>query len=297
MADVLVRTQWSCVSRGTERLVFEGRVPESEWSRMRAPFQDGDFPFPVKYGYAAVGVVERGPESLLGRHVFCLAPHQDAFETAAENVVEITETVPPRRATLAANMETALNAVWDAGAGPGDQILVIGGGLVGLLIAGLCAGLPGVAVTVFDINLDRRALAEGLGAEFANDPARLPGEHDIVFHTSATVEGLNLAIEKAGFEARVVEASWFGDQPSALNLGGAFHSKRLQIVSTQVGHVSPSRRARWTHRRRLEAALSLLADDRFDALITSEVAFADLPEQLPHILAPGAPGLATVVKY
>ncbi|MDX2264655.1 MAG: zinc-binding alcohol dehydrogenase [Hyphomicrobiales bacterium] len=293
----MVRTLWSCISRGTERLVFEGRVPESEWGRMRAPHQDGDFPFPVKYGYAAVGVVERGPEGLQGRHVFCLAPHQNRFETAAENLIPVPEGAPPRRATLAANMETALNAVWDAGAGPGDQILVIGGGLVGLLIAGLCAGLPGATVAVFDIDPDRRRFAEGLGAAFDSGAEGLHAQHDIVFHTSASAEGLNLAIEKAGFEARIVEASWFGDRPAALSLGGAFHSKRLHIVSTQVGHVSPSRRPRWTHRRRLEAALRLLADDRFDALITGEVAFNDLPEQMPHILAPGAPGLATVVQY
>ncbi len=296
MADLLVRTEWSCISRGTERLVFEGRVPESEWARMRAPFQQGDFPFPVKYGYAVTGVVERGPEGLIGRKVFCLAPHQTVFEIAADAVAIIPGNVPPRRAALAANMETALNAVWDSGAGPADQILVIGGGLLGLLIAAICARLPGASVTVIDIDASRQQYAERMGAKFAH-PDSAPGDADVIFHTSASAAGLNLAIDKAGVEGRIVEVSWFGADVSAISLGGAFHSRRLQIISSQVGAVSPSRRPRWPYRRRLEAALSLLADDRFDALITDEVAFEDLPQQLPQILAPGAPGLATVVKY
>ncbi len=295
-ADVLVRTEWSCISRGTERLVFEGRVPESEWARMRAPFQQGDFPFPVKYGYAVTGVVEQGPEVLAGRAVFCLYPHQSLFEVAADAVVVIPENVPPRRAALAANVETALNAVWDSGAGPADQILVIGGGLLGLLIASICARLPGAHVTVADIDPHRKQYTEMLGAIFSL-PASAPGDADVIFHTSATAGGLNLAIEKAGVEARIVEVSWFGADAPGISLGGAFHSRRLQIISSQVGAVSPSRRPRWPYRRRLEAALSLLADPLFDALITQEVAFADLPQKLPEILAPGAPGLATVVKY
>ncbi|MBC8048969.1 MAG: zinc-binding alcohol dehydrogenase [Chitinophagales bacterium] len=295
-ADVLVRTGWSCISRGTERLVFEGRVPESEWTRMRAPFQQGDFPFPVKYGYAVSGVVEDGPEALMGRAVFCLYPHQNMFEIEADALAFIPENVPPRRAALAANMETALNAVWDSGAGPADQILVIGGGLLGLLIAAICGRLPGANVTVIDINSDRERLAELIGAKFSL-PADAQGEADVMFHTSASAAGLNLAIEKAGLEARIVEVSWFGAEQASIALGGAFHSRRLQIISSQVGSVSAARRPRWPYRRRMEAALSLLADPVFDALITDEVAFEDLPQRLPHILAPGAPGLATVVKY
>ncbi|MDZ4791572.1 MAG: zinc-binding alcohol dehydrogenase [Hyphomicrobiales bacterium] len=295
-ADVLVRSEWSCISRGTERLVFEGRVPESEWTRMRAPFQQGDFPFPVKYGYAVTGVVESGPQALIGRKVFCLYPHQNMFEIKADALAFIPKNVPPRRAALAANMETALNAVWDSGAGPADQILVIGGGLLGLLIAAICARLPGANVIVIDINSDRERLAEPMGAKFSL-PADAQGEADVIFHTSASATGLNLAIEKAGFEARIVEVSWFGAEQASIALGGAFHSRRLQIISSQVGSVSPARRPRWPYRRRMEAALSLLADPVFDALITDEVAFEDLPQKLPQILASGAPGLATVVKY
>ncbi len=292
----VVATEWSAISRGTERLVFEGRVPESEWARMRAPHQDGEFPFPVKYGYAAAGIVEDGPQELVGKAVFALHPHQTRFVLPAEALTLVPKAVPLRRATLAANMETALNAVWDGAPGPGDQILVIGGGLLGLLVAAICARLPGSAVTVCDIAPERRPFAEAMGAAFAL-PEHAPGEQDIVFHTSATEAGLALAIEKAGFEASIVELSWFGAGATRVPLGGAFHSRRLRLLSSQVGHVSASRRARWSHHRRLAAALSLLADPVFDALITEEVPFEELPQRLPEILAADAPGLVTVVKY
>jgi threonine dehydrogenase-like Zn-dependent dehydrogenase len=296
--EALVTTQWSAISRGTERLVFEGRVPPSEYARMRAPRQEGDFPFPVKYGYCAVGVVEEGPQDWHGRTVFCLNPHQDRFVASLESLRPAPPSIPPRRATLAANMETALNAVWDSGAGPGDRIVIIGAGVLGLLIVSLVARLPGAEVSVVDPEPTRRSIAESFGASF-----HLPGEvddtiqADVVFHTSATTEGLARALDCAGLEATIVEASWFGDGRPAIPLGGAFHANRLRLISSQVGHVATSRRARWSYARRLDKALTLLDDDRFDALITREVAFDELPNELPSILAPGAPGLGAVVRY
>ena len=294
--DVLVRTLWSGISRGTERLVFEGRVPASEASTMRAPMQDGAFPFPVKYGYSTVGHVEDGPADLRGRTVFALHPHQDRFIAPATSVVPVPDGVPPRRATLAANMETALNALWDAEPPAGGRIVVVGAGIVGLLVSFLATGVPGATVTIVDVVPERRPIAEALGAAFAL-PDAVPGNADVVFHTSATPAGLSTAIAATGFEARIIEMSWYGDGTIPVSLGGAFHSRRLQLISSQVGHVAPSHRAEWTHRRRLEKALSLLGDDRLDALITEEVAFADLPTHLPRILAPEAPGLATAVRY
>ena len=120
---------------------------------------------------------------------------------------------------------------------------------------------------------------------------------DIVFHASATPGGLALALSAGGLEARIVELSWYGEGVTATPLGGAFHSRRLRLVSSQVGLIAPSRRPRWDYARRLGKALELLADDRLDALITGEVAFADLPASLPELLAPGAKGLATAVRY
>jgi NADPH:quinone reductase-like Zn-dependent oxidoreductase len=295
-AYALVSTAFSGISRGTERLVFAGLLPPGEWARMRCPNQEGSFPFPVKYGYAAVGVVEEGPANLVGKTVFSLYPHQDRFLSPAADLVPVPDGVPPRRATLAANMETALNALWDSGASAGHRVIVIGGGILGCLIAALAGGLPGAEVTLVDIQPDRAAIAGALGVRFAL-PDVVEGGADVVFHTSASETGLRLALDLAGFEARIVEVSWFGEKQVSLPLGGAFHSQRLQIVSTQVGSVSPAVRARWPHRRRLETALRLLEDARLDALITGEVAFEDLPAALPRILAEDAPGLATAIRY
>ena len=291
---------WSGISRGTERLVFEGRVPAGQAKSMRAPFQEGEFPFPVKYGYCAVGRVEAGPTEWLGRTVFCLHPHQSRFIAPLDMLRPVPQNVPPRRATLAANMETALNALWDSGAGPGDKIVVIGAGVVGLLVAALCARLPGADVTVVDIDASREKIAASFGATFvaAADFAALgEDDADVVFHASASAQGLALALGCAGLEANIVEMSWYGDAAVAAPLGGAFHARRPRLISSQVGQVSPSRRPRWNFARRLDKALELLADARYDALITEEVAFEDTPRELPRILAPGAAGLATVLRY
>ncbi|MBA4222676.1 MAG: dehydrogenase [Methylobacterium sp.] len=293
-SECLVRTLWSGISRGTERLVFEGRVPESEYERMRAPLQQGAFPYPVKYGYCAVGMVDAGPAELLGRTVFCLHPHQDRFVVPADRVTPLPKGLPARRAVLAANMETALNAHWDAGSGPADRIVVVGGGVLGLLVAYIAARLPGAEVTLVDLDESRAALAQALGCRFAL-PADCPGDADLVFHASASAAGLATAIGAAGFEARIVELSWYGEGSVAAPLGGAFHARRLQLISSQVGQVSPSRRARFDYARRMQAALALLADEWLDALITDEIAFTDAPARLPALFA-GA-GLTAVLRY
>ncbi len=294
--EALVRTLFSGVSRGTERLVFEGRVPASEHERMRCPLQEGSFPAPVKYGYAAVGVVEDGPAELAGRTVFCLHPHQSLFTAPVAMLHPVPIVVPPRRAVLAANMETALNALWDSGAGPGDRIVVVGGGFVGALVGALAGRLPGAEVTLVDRNPARAALAEALGLDFAA-PAAAPGEADVVFHASAHPAGLETALASAGFEATVVELSWYGEGTIPVALGGAFHAKRLRIAASQVGHVSPSRRPRWDYARRLRAALDLLHDERLDALLTHEIPFDEAPARLPALLAAEADALAVSLRY
>lgn len=295
--QVLVKCLHSLVSRGTESLVFNGEVPESEWRRMRAPLQEGAFPHPVKYGYAAVGTAIDGAADLVGRRVFSLHPHQTAFVVDRAFAVPVPETVPSRRATLAANAETALNAIWDGGAGPCDRIAVVGGGVVGLLVAWLAARLPGAEVTLVDVDPARRPVAEALGALFAQ-PGEAEDGRDVVFHASATGAGLSTAIGLAGREATVVEMSWYGTRPVEVLLGGVFHSGRVRLVSSQVGEISPGRRPRRTHRDRLEAALGLLDDDRLDVLLEPAIPFEALPEALPEILGKGAPPrLAQVIDY
>jgi threonine dehydrogenase-like Zn-dependent dehydrogenase len=284
---VLVRALHSGISRGTEMLVYRGQVPPSEYERMRAPFQEGDFPGPVKYGYASVGIVERGPPDLQDRHVFCLHPHQTRYRVPADAVHVLPEGVPPARAVLAANMETAVNALWDAAPRVGDRIAVVGGGVVGLLVAWLAARVPGCEVEVIDTNASRRAVVERLGACFASPAAARP-DADLVIHASGHPEGLALALDLAAFEATVLEMSWYGSQPVSLRLGEAFHARRLQLKSSQVGQVAAAQRARWSHRRRLMLALGLLREPLLDALVTDSAPFDELPQVLAR-LAGGAP--------
>jgi 3-hydroxyacyl-CoA dehydrogenase, NAD binding domain len=293
---VRVRALYGAISRGTEALVSAGRVPPSEYERMRAPFMEGAFPFPVKYGYATVGRVEAGPAELIGRAVFALHPHQCLFDVPASTVVTLPADVPTTRAVLAANMETALNAVWDAGPGLSGRIAVVGAGVVGALVAYQCARLPGTEVTLVDINPARNELAGKLGVGFAS-PEEAPKDCALVVHASATAAGLVTALSLAAFEATILELSWYGDVEVSVPLGGAFHSRRLRLVSSQVGHVAPSHRAEWTHHRRLTEAMRLLADARLDALLAPAVNFRDLPRRLGSILSAGSGVLCQLIQY
>jgi threonine dehydrogenase-like Zn-dependent dehydrogenase len=294
--DVRVRAHFGAISRGTEALVFAGRVPKSEYARMRGPHMGGEFPHPVKYGYAVVGQVEAGPAELAGRMVFALHPHQDEFALARDAVALLPDGVPPWRAVLAANMETALNAVWDGAPGPADRIAVIGAGVVGALVAYLCGRLAGSEVTLIDIDPARAPLARALGVKFA-PPDAAPKDCDLVFHASGAPQGLVTALELAGDEAKVIELSWYGEGEVPLALGGAFHSRRLSIIASQVSKIAPSHRPRWTHARRMAAALGLLSDVRLEVLLAPPVRFADLPARLPRILSPGSGVLCQRINY
>jgi hypothetical protein len=282
--EVFVEACYSGISRGTESLVFEGRVPPSEFERMRAPFQGGRLPVPVKYGYSSVGLVEEGPEHLRGRAVFCLYPHQTRYVVPLSAVYALPPKVPPERAVLAANLETALNALWDASAQVGDRIAVVGAGTVGCLVAWLAARLPGAEVELIDVDAGKARAAETLGVPF-RAPERAAGEADIVVHASGHPEGLRTALALAAFEATVLELSWYGDREVCLPLGQAFHNRRLDLKSSQVGAVAHAQRTRWTTRRRMELALRLLEAPELDTLISGESRFDELPEVLPRLAA------------
>lgn len=294
--EVVVRTLASGISRGTEALVFQGRVPPSQYGLMRCPFQEGEFPAPLKYGYASVGIVETGPPYSRGRRVFCLHPHQDRYIVPEASVVPVPDAVPTERAVLAANMETAVNALWDAGPRLGDRIAVIGAGTVGCLIASLASRLPASRVDLVDIDPGRAKLAAALGCDFAL-PAEAAGDCDLVFHASGTEAGLATALRLAGFEATVLELSWYGDKPVAAPLGEAFHSRRIRLQSSQVGEVAPARRARRSRRDRLALALALLADPAYDQLITGQCRFEDLPDELARLAARSEGALCRLVRY
>lgn len=294
--EVRVKTLFSGISKGTESLVFSGNVPASEYSRMRAPFQEGEFTFPVKYGYINVGRVESGDQKLLGKTVFCLYPHQNHYNVPVHALTVLPDNVPGNRAVLTANMETAINALWDAQPAIGDRISVVGAGVVGLLVAYLAAKIPGCDVQLIDINAERATVARDLGIAFCT-PEKAQGSQDLVVHCSATEQGLNTALELAGFEATVLELSWFGNRSASINLGGSFHSQRLQIKGSQVGHIAGTQRARWSYQRRLQLALSRLADPAVDCLISGESRFADLPDTLKTLSSPGNTSLCHRISY
>jgi threonine dehydrogenase-like Zn-dependent dehydrogenase len=288
--DVMVRAAASAISRGTESLVFRGAVPESQYGVMRCPFQEGGFPAPVKYGYAVAGRIDDGAR------VFCLHPHQDRFVVPRDAVVPIPDAVPDRRAVLAANMETAVNALWDAPPRLGDRIAVVGGGVVGCLAAALAARHPAVRVELVDVNPGRRRIAEALGAGFA-PPDAAAADADLVIHASGAAAGLATALRLAAFEATVLDLSWYGATPVTIPLGENFHSRRLVLQSSQVGSVAPARRANRSRRDRLRLALELLCDPAFDVLITGESPFAALPETLARLAADPGETLCHVITY
>ncbi|MFL6065137.1 MAG: zinc-binding alcohol dehydrogenase [Friedmanniella sp.] len=294
--EVLVRAVRSGVSRGSETLVFTGRVPRSQYGVMRAPFQTGDFPGPLTYGYLSVGVVEEGPAGLRGRTVFCLHPHQTSYVVPARAVVTVPDDVPPARAVLAGTVETAVNALWDAAPLIGDRVSVVGAGMVGCCVARLLARFPAVRVTLVDVDPARAEIAAALGVDFAL-PAQASAEQDLVVHTSATAAGLQQSLDLLVAEGTVLDLSWYGDADVTLSLGSAFHSRRLGIRASQVGMVAPARRSTRTTTARLELALDLLRDPAFDALLSGSSRFEELPDVLPRLASGDLPALCHVLTY
>ncbi|MEU6243915.1 dehydrogenase [Streptomyces sp. NPDC047024] len=294
--EVLVRSLYSGVSRGTETLVFRGGVPESQHDAMRAPFQEGAFPAPVKYGYLNVGVVEEGPAELIGRTVFCLYPHQTRYVVPVSAVTVVPERVPAARAVLAGTVETAVNALWDAAPLVGDRIAVVGGGMVGSSVAALLARFPGIRLQLVDADPARAKTAEALGVDFATPDEALDG-CDLVVHASATEQGLTRALELLAPEGTVIELSWYGDRRVTLPLGESFHSRRLTVRASQVGTVSPAARPGRGYAERMALALDLLADPALDALVTGESDFEELPGLMPRLASGELPALCHRIRY
>lgn len=294
--ELLLKTVASGLSRGTERTVAQGMVPRSEWDRMALPTQEGSFALPIKYGYACVARIVQGPPDILNRLVFTMHPHQNLFRAHRDAVHVLPVDLPIRRATLAANMETALNAIWDAQVPNGAPVAVIGGGLIGCLVAYLANRIGKSDVTLIDKIGERAKTASELRVSFATATNRLSPCHT-VFHTSGSEQGLKDAIHALDFEGQVVEMSWYGDREISVPLGGTFHAQRLSIRCSQVGHVAPSRRASTTYADRMRTAIGLLDDPALDVLLTHDIAFENAERDLPLRLAADADGIATTISY
>jgi len=294
--EALVRALYSGISRGTELLVHHGQVPDSVADTMRAPHQDGDFPAPVKYGYLSVGVVEQGPDDWKGRTVFCLHPHQDHYVVPVGGLTRVPDGVPPRRAVLTGMVETALNALWEAGPRLGDRVAVVGGGLLGGTLATLLTKFPLGRLELVDVDPAKKRIATALGVDFAHPNDAQP-DCDIVFHCSATSDGLQRSLQLAGDEAEIIELSWYGDNPVHVPLGEDFHARRLSIIASQVAVVAKARRHRRSTQERLETAVGLLEDPAFDLFLSQDTSFAELPQTMEKLAEDGGGSACHVVSY
>ncbi len=213
--------------------------------------------------------------------MFVLHPHQDVFNAPAAMCIPVPDAIPTARAVLAANMETALNIMWDAAPLAGERVLVIGAGVVGLLTAALLARIPATRVTLIDIDPSRAALARRFGCTFAH-PAQAPRDQELIVHASGSEAGLRLALDRAGFEARIIEASWFADRAPSLPLGEAFHPRRLRLVASQVGSIAAPMRGRRSYAERLATGPGAARRSTLRCL-------AGTVDRLPGPAAPDAP--------
>jgi 2-desacetyl-2-hydroxyethyl bacteriochlorophyllide A dehydrogenase len=291
-----IDTSYSAISPGTERLVFLGDVPNDLFSQMKTAYMGGDFAFPLKYGYSLVGRIIDGSFERIGQTVHILHPHQNRCVVREEDAFPVPDDIPSKRATLASNMETAVNAVWDSGLTIGERALVVGFGIVGSLVARLLSFFPGVEVTITDNNPLKLSLAEKMEFD-VQSPDNKSNAFDVAFHASGDPNGLQSAIDSVGFEGRVVELSWYGKKEVSLNLGGSFHSMRKKILSSQVSSIPPQFRSKWDFNKRKSLVFEFLARDVFDTHITHSYPFDDLVRVFDDLKTPPTEGLSYLVVY
>lgn len=291
----IVKTAYSLISTGTERLVSLGLVPESLHSQMKVPYMQGKFSFPLTYGYSMVGRVISEQSTLFGKLVHFMHPHQDICHVEASSLFEIPENIPATRAGLASNVETALNAIWDSGLSIGDRTLVCGFGMIGALVARLLSFMPGVEVQVLEIDPGRKKKAKEMGFEVVENPEQ--EQYDLAFHTSASAGGLQKCIDSVGLEGKIIELSWYGTKSIALQLGGSFHRNRKQLISSQVSIIPKQKSARWDYKRRKETVFELLKNDIFDQHISHIIPFEDTPDFFQKLRTDKLEGLGYLIKY
>ncbi len=295
--EVRVRTRLSAISPGTEMLIYRGQMPSGMAADETLAALRGDLTYPLKYGYAAVGeVVDLGPgvaSDWFGRLVFAFQPHQRCFVASVTALHPLPDDVPPERAVLLPNMETAVNLLMDGAPLIGERVVVLGQGVVGLLTTALLARFPLAALVTFDRYPLRRQMGLDLGATLSLDPlasdaveaarAHLGAQGfydgaDLTYEVSGNPQALDLALQLTGFAGRVILGSWYGTKRAALDLGGRFHRSRIRLISSQVSTLAPEHTARWDKARRLDVAWQMLRDLPPIAWITHRIPF-DQAEQ------------------
>jgi len=292
--DVEIKSLYSLISTGTERLVAAGQVPISLHQKMRVPYMKGHFTFPLKYGYSLVGEVQ-SEGAWQGQLVHLMHPHQDRLWVEEAALTLIPKGLSPKVATLASNMETALNAVWDSQVTVGDRVVIIGFGMIGALVTRLLSLLPAVQVYVVEVNEYRQELVQEMGFNLLPKGMQ---DFDCSFHTSASSSGLQQAIDLVGEEGTIIELSWYGARETTVQLGGNFHYQRKRIISSQVGQISSTKIARWTYKRRKKLVFDLLKNPVFEAHLTQELSLSEAPAFFEQLRTGELPnGLGWVIRY
>jgi len=296
--QLLVQTQFSGISAGTELLIYRGEAPPEMQADGNLPALAGTLAFPLHYGYSAVGeVIALGPEApseLLGRLVFAFHPHASHFLVAAAAVTPLPDDLPAEAALFLPNMETAINFLHDGAPLAGERVVVFGQGVVGLLTTALLSRIPLGSLITADPDPMRRATSRDFGAAQSLSPSELQGltqQADLTYELTGDPQALNQAISVTGFEGRVVLGSWYGTKQASLNLGGRFHRSRIRLLSSQVSTIASTLTGRWDKRRRLEFALQMVRAIEPARLITHRIpieraaeAYALLDTHREHVL-------------
>jgi hypothetical protein len=292
-----LETLFTGISPGTERLVGMGKVPEECWEKMRCLYMEGSFDFPLKYGYSLVGQAITGSET--GKRFFVMHPHQSRVVVARSDALELPDWLPSQRATLIPNMETALNAVWDAQVSQKDKILIVGGGIIGILISFVLSKEYGIQPDFLEQDRQRIQYLKQLpwlgNSRLGTDYRE--GNYNIAFHTSSSSSGLQSGIDALAFEGRCIELSWYGTQSVSLQLGGSFHYQRKQIIASQVSAIAQPKRSLIDYSQRKEQVLGLLGDATLDILLQPAIAFLELPTFMSLLYQRQVHPVSPLVEY
>ena len=314
--EVLIQTRFSAISHGTEMLVYRGQFPAGMAADDTIPELRRPLTYPLKYGYAVVGdIIDTGSgvsRDLNGQSVFSLHPHESCFTVDADRVIPLPAGVDPLDALFLANMETAVNLLMDGRPVIGENVAVLGQGVVGLLTTSLLARFPLAALLTVDPIKLRREASRQAGAHRSLDPNLedienqismalksdgSTGQADLTYELSGDPEALNQAIAATGFDGRIVVGSWYGSKPAALDLGSRFHRRRLRLISSQVSTLTPELAARWSHKRRFEVAWEMIRRIRPARFITRRIPLTQAPEAYKLIDKDPAADIQVVLEY
>jgi threonine dehydrogenase-like Zn-dependent dehydrogenase len=292
--NTIVQSLYSLISAGTEKLVAKGFVPEKLHGTMTVPYMQGTLGLPVKYGYSLTGKIVESEVFEKDALVHIMHPHQDIICVDAKHCMLIPDYIPVKRATLVANMETVINAIWDADLQKGTSVLVAGYGTIGALLARICKTQFDCNVYLIEKNENRAILLERHGYRLATENDIL---YDVAFNCTANETALQYCIDHVGEEGSVIELSWYGDKKVSLSLGESFHTMRKKIISSQVSSIPKAKRASWNYENRKQLAFSYLNDAFFDELITNEIPFAETQNFFEKLRSENLSGIGYCIKY